>query len=143
VAFRAGPKPDTPDYVVKPFQKVRFGLFASQDYITRMGHPKEGNFQNHAFIGPNDTQSRLPYADWMTKNLTPDQFALMTNAPQAIPSAVQEGMGIGFLAEHEAAVDPNLEVILPVSDTWSVPIWIVTHVDLHRTEKIQAFLKCI
>jgi len=33
--------------------------------------------------------------------------------------------------------------ILPPNQEWFVPIWLVTHVDLHRTEKVQAMLKCI
>jgi len=143
VAFRAGPKPDTLDYVVKPFRKVQFGLYASQKYISRKGQPVEGNFEGHSFIGPNDSLSRLPFAEWMNQNLTPDQYALNAAAPQAISSAVTDGIGIGFLSDHDAAGNSDLVLILPPSDAWSVPIWIVTHVDLHRTEKIQAFLKCI
>ena len=30
--------------------------------------------------------------------------------------------------------------VLPPSEEWSVPLWIVTHADLHRTAKVQAFL---
>jgi DNA-binding transcriptional LysR family regulator len=31
--------------------------------------------------------------------------------------------------------------ILPPLEDWRVPLWLVTHVDLHRTAKVQAFLK--
>jgi len=143
VAFRAGPKPETPDYVVKSFRHVRFGLYASRDYVSRRGQPARGDFEGHAFIGPNEKQSRLPYADWMKRHLASEQYALTATDPLAISGAVKEGIGIGFLAEHEAADDPDLVVVHPPSEEWSVPIWIVTHVDLHRTEKIQAFLGCI
>lgn len=143
VAFRAGPKPDTLDYVVKLFRQVRFGLYASRDYISRRGQPVHENFEGHVFIGSDDSLSRLPYANWMNRHLKPDQYALKATDPQAITSAVHEGIGIGFLADNEAARDPDLVVILPPSEEWSVPIWIVTHVDLHRTEKIQAFLRCV
>jgi len=115
IAFRAGPKPDTLDYVVKPFKHVRFGIYASRDYISRRGKPENGDFTGHVFVGPQDT----------------------------ISSAVNEGIAIGFIAEYEGAGNPDLVEILPPADEWSVPIWIVTHVDLHRTEKIQAFLNCV
>ena len=29
---------------------------------------------------------------------------------------------------------------MPLVQDWRVPLWIVTHVDLHRTTKVQAFL---
>jgi hypothetical protein len=35
------------------------------------------------------------------------------------------------------------QVDLTPNQEWSVPIWLVTHVDLHRTEKVQAMLRCI
>ncbi|MBT5488354.1 MAG: LysR family transcriptional regulator, partial [Halieaceae bacterium] len=33
--------------------------------------------------------------------------------------------------------------VLPPNQGWFVPVWLVTHVDLHRTEKVQAMLRCI
>ena len=30
--------------------------------------------------------------------------------------------------------------VTPSRDDWSGPLWLVTHVDLHRTTKVQAFL---
>jgi len=143
VAFRAGPKPDTLDYVVKSFRCVRFGLYAARDYVSRKGVPTPGEFDGHVFIGTGYKPSRLPYSDWLNRTLAPENYALVATNQQAIACAVQEGLGIGFLPEHDAAGDPDLFEITPPSDEWSVPIWFVTHVDLHRTDKVQAFLRCI
>ncbi|WP_082136689.1 substrate-binding domain-containing protein [Nereida ignava] len=143
IAFRAGPKPETLDYVVKLFQEVQFGLYASRDYINRNGKPAGHEFEGHRFVGAEDMTSRLPYAAWMKQHLTNDQYAINASDPLAVARAVKEGIGIGFPAEHEAVDDSDLVRILPFSNEWSVPIWIVTHVDLHRTEKIQAFLSYI
>ena len=32
---------------------------------------------------------------------------------------------------------------MPTLPEWEVPLWLVTHVDLHRTTKVQAFLQHI
>ena len=61
--------------------------------------------------------------------------------PLVLSTAVKDGMGTGFLGEHDAARDPDLIEILPPSEEWSAPIWVVTHADLHRTEKLQRFLE--
>lgn len=143
VAFRAGPKPDTPDYVVKLFRTVHFGLYASQDYISRKGNPKADGFEGHAFVGGIHKPSRLPYAEWLLRHVAPEDYALNTTHQQTMISAIKEGIGIGFMPEYEAREDTNLVEIIAPSDEWIVPIWTVTHVDLHRTEKVQAFLKCI
>jgi len=36
-----------------------------------------------------------------------------------------------------------LTEVIPSLDEWSAPLWLVTHVDLHRTTKVQAFLRFI
>jgi len=30
--------------------------------------------------------------------------------------------------------------VTPPREEWSTPLWLVTHMDLHRTTKVQAFL---
>lgn len=143
VAFRAGPKPDTLDYVVKLFRRICFGLFASRGYVSSCGQPESGDWAGHAFVGSTDGTSHMPYAQWMKTNLGTENLVLKTEDQQVINTAVKEGIGLGFLADHDAADDPDLIEIVHPSQDWSVPVWVVTHVDLHRTEKVQQFLKNI
>ena len=143
VAFRAGPKPDTPDYVVSVFRHIRFGLYASRAYIHRRGHPTLDDLAQHSFIDAFEHRSQLPFAEWIAQNVRPENIALKTTDQPVVHSAIRDGIGLGFLAEHDAMGDQALvEISLPSQD-WSVPIWVVTHVDLHRTEKVQQFLEFI
>ncbi|WP_461426013.1 LysR family transcriptional regulator [Gymnodinialimonas sp.] len=143
VAIRAGAKPDVPDYVVSLFQRVRFGLYASKAYIDRAGLPDPDNLDGHRFVGSVNLSSRLPFADWMTSNVSPDALALHAVDQQVLHGAVCEGLGLGFLAEHDACVRRNLVEVIAPNDAWSTALWVVTHVDLHRTAKVQAFLACL
>ena len=46
-----------------------------------------------------------------------------------------------LIAANGAAIsDPDLIEIMPSRPEWEVPLWLVTHVDLHRTPKVQAFV---
>ena len=141
VAFRAGSKPQTPDYVVKLFCHVRFGLYASRDYVRRCGRPSAGDLTGHSVVGSVDESSRLPFARWMRESLDEGIRPIKVTDPQVLEAAVRQGLGIGFLGERAAAQDPDLIEILPPREDWSAPIWVVTHVDLHRTEKVQRFLE--
>ncbi|MEM6889512.1 MAG: LysR family transcriptional regulator [Pseudomonadota bacterium] len=141
VAFRAGPKPETLDYVVKLSRHIRFGIYASHDYIARRGHPELQNLAGNTFVGSKADTSRQPYVQWMRAILTEETKVFEVTDPQVAYAAVKSGIGMGFFADHEASQDPNLIEIAPPSDEWSVPIWVVTHVDLHRTDKVQSFLK--
>ncbi|WP_375254380.1 LysR family transcriptional regulator [Yoonia sp.] len=143
VAFRAGPKPDTPDYVVTLFRHIRFGLYASRGYISRRGHPSLDDLTQHGFVGSYEQPSRWPFAGWILEHVGAENISLNTTDQHVVRNAIKDGIGLGFLAEHEATGDPDLFELAPPSQDWSVPTWVVTHVDLHRTEKVQQFLKYI
>jgi DNA-binding transcriptional LysR family regulator len=138
VAIRAGARPKEPDYVALPFRKICFGLYATHSYIDRFGMPNPNNLTAHHFVGAIDGQSRLPYSQWMKEHVEQSQIALKTSDQNVINSAVSTGVGLGFMAEHDT--QGFIEVFAP-RNTWSADIWIVTHVDLHRTQKVQEFLK--
>jgi len=143
IAIRAGKKPDMPDYVVRPFRPIEFGLFASQSYIAQYGHPKGGSFAGHRFVGAIGQNSRRPFSEWMTENVTRDMLALETNDPNVAQEAICAGMGLGFLAAHDASACQDLVALLPPSGDFKASLWLVTHVDLHRTAKVQAFLQML
>ena len=141
IALRAGARPQEPDYVVLPFRKVRFGLFAATAYVKRCGMPDPNALGEHQFVGAFSGLSRLPYAKWMIRHFAQNQIALETSDQNVINAAVLAGVGLGFLAEHDAKDRPDLVEIVAPREDWSADLWIVTHVDLHRTQKVQEFLK--
>ncbi|WP_424933030.1 LysR family transcriptional regulator [Amaricoccus macauensis] len=141
VAIRAGKKPQDPDYVVQPFRRVQFGLFASQGYIDRYGHLVDGDIDEHWFVGSVGQPWGLPFAGWMEENVPASRLALRTTDPSVITSAVRNGMGIGFISDYEPDGSQGLLEVLPPREDWSAALWLVTHVDLHRTVKVQEFLR--
>jgi DNA-binding transcriptional LysR family regulator len=143
VAIRAGQKPQEPDYVVTRFRQIRFGLYASRDYVARAGQPEPDRLEGHRFVGSVGTPSPLPFSVWMEAQVAPSSLALRTTDLTVVHAAVCAGIGLGFLAEHDAAVHRSVMPVIPPSDKWSVDLWTVTHVDLHRTSKVQAFLKAL
>lgn len=140
IAIRVGKKPTTPDYVVLPFRQIRFGIYASAHYIKKAGKPKQGNLSSHKFVGPHGMNTPLPYAAWVNSQIPRASFVLRTTSQQVIITAIKQGLGIGFVPEHEARASELVEITAP-KDDWSVSIWIVTHADLRRTLKVQEFLK--
>jgi len=141
VAIRAGARPEDPDYVVQKFILMRQALYAAKSYATRHGLPKsEPELGKHFFIGADDPQSRAPFYIWLRANVPADRVIYRTSEAAATEAAVRAGAGIGFLSVREAARDPNLIEVKPPRPEWTSPLWLVTHVDLHRTIKVQKFL---
>ena len=58
-----------------------------------------------------------------------------------VVEAVTGGAAMGFLPVLLARRHPDLVEVLPQRQEWDSPLWLVTHVDLHRTTKVQSFVK--
>ncbi len=144
IALRAGAKPEHPDYVVTHFGDIGFNLYAHDSYLVRKGVPDANDgFEGHAFVLPDFPHDRMPFGDWIKVNIRPEMFALSSRDVGVIAEAICAGLGIGFLSDVEAHKRGGLRPVLPANADWKITGWLVTHVDLHRTEKVQAMLKCI
>jgi len=141
VAIRAGSAPDQPDNVVQPFIRQRLGLYASAKYIEAEGQPDgEDDLAGHRFVAYDDPESRAPFTRWLRERVQDDQIAFRANAESALKEAIVAGAGLGFMTCWEAGHHPDLVQILAPKPEWESPLWLVTHVDLHRTTKVQTFL---
>lgn len=140
IAFRGGPEPMEPDYVVQPFHPFRFALYASQDYVDRFGIPDLDDLGAHRFVAPIPENAYPPYKEWFEANVPPDAIALTSEHPHVRTMAIYNGLGIGFVHDLHARCMKNLVEIAPPDNAHNVNMWIVTHVDVHRTPIIQAFL---
>ena len=49
-------------------------------------------------------------------------------------------MGIGFSTSWSKNERDGLRLVFPPRPEWDSPLWLVTHVDLHRTAKVQTFV---
>ncbi|WP_170387167.1 LysR family transcriptional regulator [Ruegeria atlantica] len=141
VAIRAGSVPDQPDNVVQPFWTQEMGLYASKDYVARHGAPSGvEDFANHSFVGNDDENSRAPFSQWLRENAPAEAITFRCSNNFTMRQAVLSGAGIGFMSRWEAARNPELQEVMTNLPEWSGKLWLVTHVDLHRTTKVQAFL---
>jgi DNA-binding transcriptional LysR family regulator len=141
VAIRAGSGVEEPDNVVQPLARIRTGLYAARSYADRHGIPaSEAEFGQHRFVCSDNETTRAPFYRWLRATVQPEQIAYAATEPAALEAAVRQGAGIGFLSAYRAAEDTALVEVLPPRPEWEALLRIVTHVDLHRTRKVQAFL---
>ncbi|MFN3577656.1 MAG: LysR family transcriptional regulator [Tabrizicola sp.] len=141
VAIRAGNGAEEPDNVVQPLVRVKAGLYGSRSYVERHGKPaSEAEFAGHRFVCTDADTTRAPFHRWLRATVPPEQIVYAATEPAALEEAVRQGAGLGFIMTLRAADDPDLVEILPPRPEWESALRIVTHVDLHRTRKVQAFL---
>lgn len=141
VAIRAGNPPKELDNVVQPFYLQTYGLFASKDYAQANGVPTgPDEFKGHRFVAPDNPQMPAPFSRWLREHVAESQIRFRGSESRPLELAVMSGAGIGFLPRWEASECPDLIEVMPRLEEWDVQMWMVTHVDLHRTPKVQTLL---
>lgn len=140
VAIRAGAKPDDPDNIVQPLARPQSALFAHESYVAKHGLPEtDAAFADHRFIGPDDPNHRASFFQWMKAHVPPAAIHLRLSDLRDCYAAVEAGAGIGFVPLWRAGGQEGLVQVRQPLIEWQVPLWLVTHVDLHRTAKVQGF----
>jgi DNA-binding transcriptional LysR family regulator len=142
VAIRAGAAPEEPDNVAQPLVRIRTGLYAATSYAEAHGLPAtEADLARHRFVAADAEGARAPFYRWLRGVVPETALTFRTSEPAASEQALRDGAGLGFLSAYKAAGDPGLVEVMPPRPEWDSPLWIVTHVDLHRTRKVQAFVQ--
>ena len=144
VAIRAGAVPDQPDNVVQPLVQQSWALYAAKAYVARHGKPASADdLANHLFVAHDNPHARAPFMRWMRANVPEHRMIFRATDMVSLYEAVAAGAGIGFVPVRTALANPDLVQVMAPRDDWRAPIWLVTHVDLHRTTKVQAALAAI
>ncbi|MBK5934720.1 LysR family transcriptional regulator [Rhodovulum imhoffii] len=138
VAVRAGGEPDEPDNIVQKLYVQRSGLYAHRSYLRAHGMP-QGDLTGHSFVGPTDDAHRAPFFRWLRDTQPAESLVFRASSIRSTIEAIQAGAGLGFVPLWLARDDPDLVQVLPPQKEWDVSLWLVTHVDLHRTAKVHGF----
>ncbi|PWE27726.1 LysR family transcriptional regulator [Pararhodobacter marinus] len=142
VALRAGNRPTEPDNVVQPLLTCPVSLYASPAYLEEHGRPADvSELQHHRFVAEELDDNRAPFAQWFARLDPAPHVVFRSNEAEARRVAIADGLGLGFLFGEEDAED--LVQVMPSRPEWDFTIWLVTHVDLHRTPKVQAAVSVI
>lgn len=142
VAIRTGPKPDQPENVVQPYMDLKLGLYAHQSYVARHGTPQsKDDYKEHKFVCWETANANFPFTAWIKHNVPLSSKSLISANQGVADQALFAGMGIGFHPETYAQKRTDLVEVLPAQPDWYVPLWLVTHADLHRSNKVQGLLR--
>ena len=131
-------RPEQPDLIAKLLRELSIRLYASTDYLDRLGRPgSPGDLVEAVFIGFDRSDRLLTRLKQMGLPLEKDNFRLTSENGAVAWEMVKHGLGIGLMAEDVANQTPGVECVLPDLDPIPVPVWLVTHRELHTSRRIR------
>ncbi len=141
VAVRMGTRPEHPDNIVHPLLQLRSALYAHRSYIDEHGLPAgPDSYARYGFVMDGTREQPGVLTRWLVE-LAPDAPTVFHSANLHMRTqAIEMGLGIGFMPARIAATNSDLVQVHPPLENWEIPVWLVTHVDLNRTPKVQAVL---
>jgi DNA-binding transcriptional LysR family regulator len=137
IAIRHG-RPEQPDLIAKLLRETSVHLYASSDYLDRHGRPTSPSDLSEAvFIGFEQSDRLLTRLNEIGLTLTKNNFKLISESGAVAWELVRQGLGIGVMVKEVGDRTPDVECILPDLDPITVPIWLVTHRELHTSRRIR------
>lgn len=115
---------------------VRFGLYASRDYIARRGMPRTmAEVREHTLIGFDRAATAIQALRQIPSPVTREGFALRSDSPVAQIAMARAGFGIGRGADFIARLDGDLVPVLADEYCVTVDMWVVMHEDARGTRR--------
>lgn len=138
IAVRATPAP--PDHLVgRKVRSIKWSVYASKAYAKQHGLPTSTkNLKSHNLIGATGTMQSLPAFAWLEKNL-PENICVRCDEMVAMASFVETGQGLGLLPDDQQR--PELLKLFTFEPGKSSDLWILTHPDLRKVERIKRVMK--
>jgi DNA-binding transcriptional LysR family regulator len=137
-------RPTEPDLIAKKIGDADAVLYATPDYIAKIGNPTKPNDLRHAeFVNMDHSGMMIKGLNTLGLGLTKANFPLLTESYLVMWELVRQGAAIGILDAHIGDADPIVRRVLPDLEPLVFPIWLVSHRELttsHRIRRVYDFL---
>jgi len=70
-------------------------------------------------------------------HLTPDHFRYNSPSRSVLYELVRMGVGVSILGKYVEIYAPNIRAVLPEAFAIPIPVWLVTHRELHTSKRIR------
>ncbi|MCO4846769.1 MAG: LysR family transcriptional regulator [Yoonia sp.] len=131
-------RPTEPDLIAKKIGDAEAVLYATPDYIAKIGYPTMPYDLRHAdFVNMDRGGMMLKGLNTLGLGLTEANFPLLTESYLVMWELVRQGAAIGILDAYIGDADPTVRRVLPDLEPLVFPIWLVAHRELTTSRRIR------
>lgn len=131
-------RPEQPDLIGRWLRDTEAHLYASHEWVARNGMPRSPQDLVEAdFIGFDQTDRLVGHLNAWGVPVKRENFRLLSANSVAVWEMVKLGLGVSVMARDIAEKTPGVVRLLPDLAPAPVPIWLVTHRELHTNRRIR------
>lgn len=131
-------RPVEPDLIAKKIGDADAALYATPEYIKKIGSPTKPQDLSHAdFVNLDHAGMMIKGLNALGLGLTEANFPLLTESYLVMWELVRHGAAIGILDTYIGDADPTVARVLPNMAPLVFPIWLVAHRELATNRRIR------
>lgn len=135
----------SPVLVERAVGRLRFGLYAAQDYVDRRlrgGRLDPSDLARHDFVGFEGAMQKLPQARWLNDRGA-TRYVFRSNSDVALLEATLQGQGICMIADAAGRNVPGLVRLDVDAELPSLPVFLVFHRELRRVPRVRVVVDAL
>lgn len=124
---------------------LRTAPYAAAAYLRRRPDGGAGadraahDLAGHDWVGPDDSLAHLRQARWLREAIPPERVVATVDSLLGMVTAVEAGLGAAMLLCLLADARPGLVRLAEPDPAHDTDVWILTHPDLRRVNRIRLF----
>lgn len=135
-------EPSQADLIRRRLLNIRMRLYASQDYLDRVGTPATlADLAPHRLICQNPSTPQVSSGAVLAQSLLAQNMAsaLLVNNYFGVLQGVLNHVGIGILPDYLTTDFPHLVRVLPTVESTEVPVFLAFPEELRASRRVAAF----
>lgn len=131
-------RPTQPELIAKKIKDASARLYATPDYLKRIGNPASPeDLQQADFISFDSTGGLMNGLNELGLNLTKKNFPILTENYITHWELVKKGLGIGIMPDDVGDAESLVQQVLPEFEPIVFPIWLTTHRELNTSRRVR------
>ena len=134
-------EPNQADVIRRPLMDAAIRLYASRDYIERVGAPETPDTlsEHRVILYSPDAPQPIPTTDWLLRHLRGPRRLITVNNYYGVLQAARSGLGVAAIPDFMIADEPDLEPVLSEIMSPSYMIYLVYAEELRGSRRIRLF----
>ena len=131
-------RPEQPDLIGKLVNETSARLYGAHSLLAKYPEKRDASFvANVPFVGFETVDQMLLILKQLGIATDAKNIVATTSSGQTLLALVREGVGISIFTKDAAEKFADLEPVWPDQDPITVPVWLVTHRELHTSRRIR------
>ncbi len=137
-------RPTSVELVARKLTDSQAGMYASPDYLDRIGPIREpADLSRAAFMGFDRTSMMIDGLNAMGLSLTMDNFPIVTSNHLVQWQLCKQGAGICLMMEQIGDAEPAVQRVLPDFPALPVPMWLTSHRELKTSRRVRVVFELL